>query len=142
MRVGKRLEVRGKKYFIAMLLIFSAGCCGTSSVEKAETKTKLSKTTVPVPEIVDTLEAKTDIIHVYGEKIVERDTVIRVEYYPKEKKIYLKAKPDSIVITKLDTITIYKTTEIVQAPGFWEKEFWYILILIAAVIVLVIVLKK
>ena len=127
--------------FILLAGLIIAGCCSFKDAGKDEVEFKTNTIMVPVPPIVDTLEAKADTVRVYGEKIIEKDTVIKVEYFPKEKKIYLKVKPDPVVVIKVDTVHVYRTTEVVKAAGFFEKEFWYIAGFLFLLIILFIAIK-
>ena len=144
MRMSNESLVMSIKYLVAFLLLFLMGCCSTrylSEKQEASIETKTNTITVPVPPIVDTLEAKEDSDQVYAEKIIERDTVLQVRYLPTEKKIYVKVKPDSIVVTKLDTVTVYKVNKVYKEPGFFEKEFWYIAGFLFLLIVLFAIIK-
>lgn len=126
---------------VAGCLILVAGCCSTKESVKEEFETKTSTITVPVPQMVDTLEAKVDTFFVHGEKVIEKDTVLQIRYLPQEKKIYVKVKPDSVVVTKLDTITVYKVNKVYKEPGFFEKEFWYIAGFLFLLIILFAIIK-
>jgi hypothetical protein len=64
------------------------------------------------PTIEETLDAKRESDSlIYGEKIIKKDTVVIVKYYPYSQKIYVKAKPDTVRIIKIDTVAITKLTD-------------------------------
>ena len=56
-----------------------------------------------------------------GEKISHGDTVIVVRYYPVEKRIYVKVKPDSVRIAVRDTLTRVEIVKEVQETPFLSK---------------------
>ncbi len=133
-----------KKFLLVIIIALVFIGCGTTThiTDKTETIIKHDTIKVAVPTIEDTLQAKVDTVVIHAEKIVGQDTVIQIKYFPQEKKIYFKAKPDTIFIPKVDTIQINHNTEIKEEPSFWEKNFWYIIIILAAVIVIIILIKK
>jgi hypothetical protein len=128
-------------WILVAAFLLLAGCCASSPVDKTETVIKNNEVRVPVPVIEESLEAKDDTVFIHGEKIIETDTVITVKYFPIEKKIYLKVKPDTVIINKVDTIQVTQKTEVVKAPGFFEKEFWYIAGFLFLLIILFIAVK-
>jgi len=83
------------------------------------------------PTIEETLPAKviTDTIIVTN-KIVEKDTLIDVRYYPVKKEFYIKAKPDTVTLFKTDTV-------ITQIEKIEKKDNNSFLIIIAIVLIIV-----
>lgn len=133
------------KIFLSIIIagFFLAGCGTTTRItDSTETIIKYDTIRVPVPVIEDTLEAKTGPLFIHAEKIVEKDTIIQVKYFPEERKIYIKAKPDTIIVPRIDTVQVFNKTEIKEEPSFWEKNFWYIISFLAAIIVIIFLIKK
>lgn len=81
-----------------------AGCA--SSVPR---EFKRSIEIVP-PAIEETLPARVEGDSlISGEKFRGSDTVIVVRYIPRERKIYVRAKPDTVHITVTDTLEVTRT---------------------------------
>jgi hypothetical protein len=127
----------GNKFLILLLLslTISPACTTTRVIERV----KVDTIKVASPIIEDSLNAKiiTDTLIVTN-KVIDKDTVIDVRYYPIEKKFYIKAKPDTVTITKIDTL--YKG----EVKEKEENHYIWIAVISLAVIALImlIVLKK
>lgn len=127
---------------VATGFLFFTGCGTTRITEKTETVIKHDTLRVPLPGINDTLTAAADTVFIHGEKIVEQDTLLIVKYYPRTKKFYIYSKPDTITVTRTDTTVVTHTTTITKEPNFFEKNVWYIIIVIAGLIIIIALIKK
>ncbi|WP_297838060.1 hypothetical protein [Ignavibacterium sp.] len=110
---------------ILVLAFILLGCGSTRVVEKV----RIDTIKVVSPVIEDSLMAKviTDTV-VVTNKIIKKDTVIDVRYYPVDKKFYLKVKPDTVLITKIDTVTQIKTEE-----GNSNSYKWIVIVALAII---------
>ncbi|MEP0860569.1 MAG: hypothetical protein HRF52_03925 [Ignavibacterium sp.] len=120
---------------IAAILLFITGCSGTRIIETIKVDTIKAVS----PTIEEELEAKmiTDTIIVTN-KILEKDTIIDVRYYPVEKKFYIKAKPDTVTLTKIDTLVKVEVKE-------GEKNYytWIAVISLTVIaLIMLIIIKK
>lgn len=123
-----------RTFYIAAMLLFVFGCSSTRVIEKVRVDTIKAVS----PTIDEVLEAKTttDTV-IITNKIIERDTVIDVRYYPIKKKFYLKVKPDTVTITRLDTVTL--SIEKNNSGGY----IWIAVISLAIIaLIILIVIKK
>jgi len=111
------------------LIIIISACTTTRYVDKI----RIDTIKVASPIIEDTLKAKiiTDTV-VITNKITKKDTIIDVRYYPVEKKFYIKVKPDSITIFKIDTVTQIKEKKDYNI----NKIFWIILMITGIIIII------
>jgi hypothetical protein len=116
---------------IAAILLFITGCSGTRIIETIKVDTIKAVS----PTIEEELEAKmiTDTIIVTN-KILEKDTIIDVRYYPVEKKFYVKAKPDTVIITRLDTIAQFITEKSDNHTFVWYFAIGLIILFIIIII--------
>lgn len=116
---------------IVAILLFVVGCSGTKVIETVRVDT--IRTASPIIE--ETLDAKTitDTIIVTN-KILEKDTIIDVRYYPVEKKFYVKAKPDTVIITRLDTIAQFITEKSDNHTFVWYFAIGLIILFIIIII--------
>lgn len=137
--------LRGILYLLLLLslLIIISSCSSTRYVDKTETVIKHDTIKVPVPIISDTLEAKIDPLNdvIHAERINNRDTIIKVQYYPKEKKIFIRVKPDTIIVTKTDTTIVNHTTTITKEPSWLQENGKWILLILTALIISFIIIK-
>jgi len=118
-------------YFIILLILAGCSCPQVETIIRPET------ITVIPPVIQDTvLVAYADTVLVEGHNIVKSDTVIQVKYYPKEKKFFVKTKPDTIRIIKADTVKITHIEKNESIP------YLKILMGIFAIIVLIMIWKR
>lgn len=121
---------------VAALILLLTGCGGHRVVETVRVDTIKAVS----PTIEEFLDAGviTDTI-IIANKIVEKDTVIDVRYYPVEEKFYIKVKPDTVTITRIDTVA---RVEVVEEKS--SGTFTWIIITALAVIALImlIVIKK
>jgi hypothetical protein len=93
-----------RKILVLILLILN-GCSSKTLV--TDIQPKFIK-----PEIIeDTLDAKivTDTL-ISTNEVVKKDTVKIVKYFPRDRKFYIKVKPDSILL--IDTVKITTIREI------------------------------
>lgn len=105
-------KISNTTLWIVLLFIF-LGCSSKELITKID-EIKIA------PSVIETeLPAKYDTVYkiVYGEKIVQKDTVIKVKFIPKEKKIYIYVKPDSVTFYDIDTVFVTRTDE----QTFWEN---------------------
>lgn len=116
---------------IVAILLFVVGCSGTKVIETV--RVDIIRTASPIIE--ETLDAKTitDTIIVTN-KILEKDTIIDVRYYPVEKKFYVKAKPDTVIITRLDTIAQFITEKSDNHTFVWYFAIGLIILFIIIII--------
>jgi hypothetical protein len=86
-----------KTKIFLVIIIFFFGCT------PKEITTVIKPVAIAPPVIEDSLKASviTDTV-IIANTIYKKDTLITVKYYPKEKKFYIKAKPDTIII--MDTV--------------------------------------
>ena len=136
-----------KKILISILFLFIvAGCSSTRITDKTETVIKQDTIYVPVPVIKDTLTAVKDTINnkeiIHAEKTVNQDTVIQVKYYPDEKRIFIKVKPDTVIVPRIDTVKINYSTTITKEPNFIEKNIWYLILIAVVMIIIISIIKK
>ncbi|MEJ5352454.1 MAG: hypothetical protein WHS65_12770 [Melioribacteraceae bacterium] len=80
-------------------------------------KVRIDTIRIASPIIEDSLKASliTDSV-ISSEKIKGNDTIIIAKYYPVEKKFYIKAKPDTITLYKIDTLTTTQVIEKEKSP--------------------------
>ncbi len=128
-----------KKYSLHILVVLISvlwyGCCPVVVTDVTETiKTEAR---VITPSIIkDSLKAKYDTLFVHGEKVIKKDTIIQVKYFPKLEKFYIKVKPDSIRV--IDTTTVIKReTKIIEKPSIWDELKF---VFIGAIVILLLVL--
>ncbi len=138
---------------LTLYVAMAAGGCATSS-PTITTKTVM----IAVPEVRDTLQMYSVSNHgwhqwwehdsLYGGhlydttlnfyKIVQRDTVVKIRWYPKRDTLLLWLKPDSVRYQDVDT-----TKKVIQLinhiPTIWQK-FTYAFIGIGIVAVALVIL--
>lgn len=87
------------------------------------------------PEIIErTLPAVHDTVAETGYEIRGRDTVTLVKYFPKERRFYLKVKPDSVYVQIRDTVRVDNRVE--YGDSWWSHgETWVALGLIVVAVV-------
>jgi hypothetical protein len=96
---------------MALLCTLLLSACNTT-----ETVIKPDIIKVPVPVVTDTIRVtKIDTIMVEAVKIVKGDTVVDIRYFPVEKKVWYKVKPDTITLIHMDTVKT-SVTRIEQTP--------------------------
>jgi len=121
----------------ASLCTLLLSACGVPT----ETIIRQEEIKVPVPVIRDTVRVtRVDTITVEAVKIVKGDTVVQVQYFPIEKKFYIKVKPDTVRITHTDTTQVIKP-EIIETP-FLSKMGIAAIGALAVIVVLVAVKLK
>ena len=133
------------KYIFALLFVLLFIGCGTTRyVDRTETIIKHDTIRVPVPEITDTLQAAYDSLlqYIHAEQINGKDTIIQIKYFPKEHKIYVSVKPDTIEIIKPDTTQINHSTTVYKEKSWFEVNAWYIIIGLTLLIILAAILRK
>lgn len=116
---------------IAAVILLLTGCSGQRIIETVRVDT----IKIASPVIEDSLPAKiiTDTV-VITNKIVDKDTVIDVRYYPVEKKFYIKAKPDTVTITRLDTIAQFITEKSDNHTFVWYFAIGLVILFIIVII--------
>lgn len=132
------------------IIIFSIvvlfGCGTTHYIDKTETIIKHDTIFVQPPIIKDTISDNNLVIddsgNVFGSKVEGQDTVIKVVYYPKEKRITVEAKPETLLIPITDTVTVSHTTIVTKEPGWLETNGIWIIIIIVGLVILLVVIKK
>jgi hypothetical protein len=97
-----------KKILIIIVLILYSCAPQIRTIEKV----RIDTFKVVSPTIEDTLKANIikDTV-IIANKIKEKDTVIIAKYFPVEKKFYIKAKPDTVTLFKIDTVSNVKIIE-------------------------------
>lgn len=129
-------KVKSVKLFLILFLFLVVGCSQPRYAQKISIDTLKVASPIIEKEIPATIINDTIII---GNTILKKDTLILVKYYPVEKKFYIKAKPDTVTILKIDTIlqTIVEKKE--------EKKnnslLWSIIIPLILVIILLSITK-
>jgi len=121
---------------IAAILLFIVGCSAPRVIEKI----RVDSIKAVSPDIEEILDAKTitDTV-IITNKVVDKDTVIDVRYYPVEKKFYMKIKPDTVTITKIDTLTEIKYDKSESKSGYYLIAF----VALAVIgLIFIIILKK
>lgn len=110
---------------IIVLSLLLIGCSSPRYYTKAE-EMKI------VPETIEKELKATTILDtvIIAKEVQHKDTITIVKYYPVEKKFYLKAKPDTIKLTKIDTL--------VKIEEKVEKNTDYSLVVIAFLLGLII----
>lgn len=116
---------------VASILLFVVGCSGTKVIETIRVDTIRTVS----PTIEEMLDAKTitDTV-IITNKIIEKDTVIDVRYFPVEKKFYIKAKPDTVIITRLDTIAQFITEKSDNHTFVWYFAIGLVILFIIIII--------
>jgi len=104
--------------FIFFLLLNLFGCSGYPEIVKTTTE-KIERHDVVPAVINENLKAEknADTVRAYkikNEGTSKADTVIRVEYYEKEKLIYVHVRPDTVKINDIDTVQTW--------TGFTEND--------------------
>jgi uncharacterized membrane protein len=119
-----------KKVLFVIFLVL-VGC----SAQK-EVITTIKPVMVVPPVIEDSLKASviTDTV-IIANTVYKKDTLTTVKYYPKEKKFYIKVKPDTLRF--FDTVK----TVIVKEEKKENSDKAYIFYGLSAIIILVIVYK-
>jgi hypothetical protein len=119
------------------LLILIIGC---SSEPKLYTYSKAEEVKI-VPETIEkTLDAKviTDSVIITNE-VIKYDTITLIKYYPVEKKFYIKAKPDTIKLIKIDTLIVEQPSPLYSkenkhTTSLYERGFFYLIAFIIGVL--------
>jgi len=125
------------KISLYILIILSLIGCSQHPVLLRDIKVDTIK--IVSPTIEETLDAKRESDSlIYGEKIIKNDTVVIVKYYPYSQKIYVKAKPDTVRIIKIDTVAITKLTDKTNSD---KRLFEWITIIFILVFIYLIVKK-
>lgn len=119
----------------AVLMYLLAGCSTTRVMERVTVDT----IRVASPVVEDSLRAVlvSDTVIVTN-RVVERDTVIDVRYYPKLEKFYIKVKPDTVTIFKVDTV---ETTIEREAEDKEAGDGKILLITVVTIIIIMIYIK-
>ena len=121
-----------KVLFVVFLVLVG---CGTQK----EIVTTIKPITIVPPVIEDSLKAEiiTDTV-IIANTIYKKDTVTTVKYYPKEKKFYIKVKPDTVrFFDTVKTVVIKEKKE--EKKESSDKA--YIFYGLSAIIILLIVYK-
>ncbi len=122
-----------KRYLIIIALLIVSCKPEIRIIEKL----KIDTVKVVSPIIEDSLKAK--IINdtlIEANKLKNQDTVIVVKYFPVEKKFYIKAKPDTIKLIKIDTLY---NTQIIEKENFFDKIKTILIICIILIMFLFII---
>ncbi|WP_337871620.1 hypothetical protein [Ignavibacterium sp.] len=84
------------------IVLFAVGCSQARYIDRV----KVDTLKIAPPTVEKFLDTKliTDTVIVTNE-VVKQDTVIDVRYYPVEKKFYVKVKPDTVEVIRLDTVS-------------------------------------
>lgn len=129
------------KFRILMILLavslISAGC--TPQVKYIE-RVRVDTIKAASPIIEETLAAKviTDTL-VMSSKEARNDTVRIIKYFPREKKFYIKVKPDTVKVIDVDTL---QTTQIIEKITDNKIEKIIIILLIVGLISITIKIRR
>lgn len=125
------------------LILLLSSCTTTRYIEKT---VGVDTIKVASPVIEDTLFPKlvTDTVVLTNKIIIKdtiKDTVIDIRYFPVEKKFYIKVKPDTITLIRIDTVTNTVIKE--DKPFLLEIKNIIILSVVLFVIIFIIrIIKK
>ena len=119
---------------VAALLFLFAGC--SPAVRYVES-VRVDTVRVVPPVIERELPAQivTDTV-VIGNEIVRTDTVVTVKYFPKEQRFYVKVKPDTVEVLRIDTVTQVQIRDAEQDEESWWELWWVWAIALAAVLII------
>ena len=122
---------------ILISILITTACTTTRVVERV----KIDTIKVASPIIEDSLIAKvlTDTV-IVSNKVIQKDTVIDVRYYPLEKKFYVKVKPDTVTLLKIDTVQT--TIEMKEENKMMFKDYLGIVLLLIVVLFVIWLLGK
>lgn len=121
----------------AVIMIFANGC--KPEVRYIE-RVRIDTIKAVSPTIEETLKATIIIDTVIAtNKIIDKDTIIDVRYYPITKNFYIKAKPDTVKIVDIDTL---HTTQIVEKINDNKIEKIIILLLAISIIIIIIINRR
>jgi len=125
-----------KKILIIIALILYSCASQIRTIEEM----RIDTLRIVSPVIEDTLKANIirDTI-IIANKIKEKDTVIIAKYYPLEKKFYIKAKPDTMTLFKIDTVS---NVRIIEKDSFKIVDKIIIISLILLLIIIAIKIYK
>jgi len=117
------------KIILFFLLFFLVAC----SPYEHEIITTIKPMTIAPPIIEEILKADiiTDTV-IIANTIYKNDTVTTVKYFPKEKKFYIKVKPDTIRF--FDTLR----TVVIKEKQKEENNKWYIFLFISAIFLIIV----
>jgi hypothetical protein len=75
------------------------------------------------PVIEDTLAAKPLPMDTgyEAERIRGRDTIILVRFFPREKKVYVRAVPETLKYTYKDTISVIRQQVVIEELVWWKQ---------------------
>lgn len=118
-------------------MVFFAGC--TPAVRYIDRVTVDTIRVVP-PVIKDSIKVVEYDTVIVAQRIVEKDTVIDVKYYPKEKFITVKVKPDTVEVLRVDTVTQVQVIEKAEDEIAWYEQWW--IWAIGVVVLVVMILRK
>ena len=132
-----------KNYFLLLFFLFSfiffLNSCCSRYVER--TDTIISDEIIIPPKIVDTVFVNSiDSIMIEGIKIVEHDTVIQVQYFPKLKKFYINVKPDTII--RKDTVSIITSVTELEEKSWFQVNGLYLIAALIIILLIVYFLKR
>lgn len=126
---------------IPTIIILATTGCGSQVRYLANLKVDTIKVVPPV--ISDSLDTYQKISGmdtiIISQKIVERDTLIDIRYYPKYQKLKVNIKPDTVRIIKVDTIS---TTQIINEDKWGPSKVSGFIILLGVILMLIIYLFK
>lgn len=122
-------------FLVAGFVLLFAGCSPT--VRYIES-VRIDTVRVVPPVIEKELPAKiiTDTV-IVANVVMGIDTVVDVRYYPVEKKFYVKAKPDTVKLLRVDTVSVVRVVETPPESEAWYER-WYWVVLVIGVVVLII----
>jgi hypothetical protein len=98
--------------FVMILLI---GCSQHQTIVRQDTLT------VKPPIVIGAGSVNPDSVLNWNYiEVIKNDTIVMIQYIDREKKVYYKVKPDSVVVVIQDTVQI-AVTETLYKPTFWQK---------------------
>lgn len=133
---------------LMLLSLFSLSACSSvaSSIKETETiKIKLDTLNVKVPELSEYLELdklNDSIFSIIKWDPEIKDTLIKVVFNSKTRKMSLKVKQPDIKVIKADTTKIYRRSETVTKKESFIDKFFNYLIVIGVMAIIIIGLLK
>ncbi|CAG0979926.1 hypothetical protein ANAEL_01685 [Anaerolineales bacterium] len=117
---------------ILALMFFFAGC--SAPVRYIERITTDTITVVPPVIVHNDIPAVniSDSVFV-GNVVKNNDTVATVEFFPIKRTFSFKAQPDTVIVTRQDTVKEYLPAPAVDEKSWVEKNVWYLLAIVALI---------
>ena len=109
---------------VATIILFAFCGCGSTKTISDQTTTTVTDHVIHPPAIHDTIKVTLETpVYIQGDSVVKGDTVLKVQYYPVEKRFVVYAKPDTIITH--DTLIVQKIVQ-EHEPGFFERVWTWV----------------